>query len=312
MVLILHLILTNKVTFQFMNTIVYLAHTKQSYIDECRFSLIRFLSVYNLQPPPDIKIVVVTDRPSFFELFTSHFLNFKIIEISTGQIKEWSRNYQYVYRIKLKVLQDIQHDGNLLFFDTDTYILGPLQPLLKTIASGTAYMHQKEGTLDSASFYKWKRFLQNNAVAYGNKTMQYDDSIEIWNSGVVGLPQQYKPLLTEALHLTDALFTKFPKHIAEQVALSYCLQGATSIHAANNYVAHYWHLKEFSLLLSRFFKTNSEESVANLVKLSHHINAMAIQADKEAFQHLPVWKRWVQTVTGNGWRIDKYEKKFSP
>jgi hypothetical protein len=56
-----------------MNHIAYLAHGDTGYLNECRFSLLKYLHVYNLNPPSDTAVVVYTDKPEYFENFIPFF-----------------------------------------------------------------------------------------------------------------------------------------------------------------------------------------------------------------------------------------------
>ena len=75
-------------------------------------------------------------------------------------------------------------------------------------------------------------------------------------------------------------------------------------------MVHYWNLKEFRKLLNTFFKNNEEESIPNMVKGAHAIDAAAIQQQKEAYEALPLHKKWLATLTGKRWRIDTNIKKL--
>jgi hypothetical protein len=111
--------------------------------------------------------------------------------------------------------------------------------------------------------------------------------------------------------LTDTIYPLFPKHIAEQFSFSYCLQKAGAVKESDQQVAHYWNLKEFRKILNVFFKKNEEESIPNLVKLVHPLNAATILKQKNEYESLPLLKRWLNTITGKSWSIHQYIKKLS-
>ena len=297
------------------NSILYLAHSDLGYINECRFSLLKYLSVYNLNPPADTGIVIYTDRPQLFEIFLPFFQQFHIQEITQAQIKEWQGSINYIHRAKPQVIKSFFKDfgGNLLFLDTDTYITQPIDGLWADIAGGTVFMHQSEGVIDSSKnveFKKWDRFLKNTPIRFGSQTFQYSADFQVWNSGLLGINQLLAPVMDDVVQMIDAVHAKFPKHITEQVACSYIFQQHANIQPAAEYLVHYWNLKEFRKFLNIFFRNNEEESIPNLVKAAHGIDAAAIQAQKEAYEALPLYKKWIAQLTGKSWSIDNYTKKL--
>ena len=294
-----------------MQYILYLAHSNEGYINECRFSLLKYLSVYNLKPPADTAVVIYTDKPALFENFIPFFKAFYLEEITPQKVKGWEEGTGYVHRAKPKMIQDFftKYKGNLIFFDTDTYITEPIEPLWQGIERGDIFMHQSEGTIDhtqNPDFKKWDVFLQKASISFGHNKFVYSKDFQIWNSGVLGLNAALAPVMNDVLLLIDSIYKQFPKHIAEQVACSYCLQDKGTIKSAKESVAHYWNLKEFRYLLQHFFKINEEESIPNLVKAVHPIDAKKIQEEKEAFEELPLLKKWLATFAGKSWNIKKY------
>ncbi|HVG40401.1 MAG TPA: hypothetical protein VM888_02225 [Chitinophagaceae bacterium] len=298
-----------------MHYILYLAHSNEGYINECRFSLLKYLSVYNLKPPTDTAVVIYTDKPALFENFIPFFTHFHLEEITSATVKDWQEGTGYVHRAKPKMIQDFftKYKGDLIFFDTDTYITTPIEPLWNDMENGIIYMHQSEGIIDQTKnpeFKKWDNFLQKANLDYGNKKFEYVPHFQIWNSGVLGLKASLAPVIEDVLLLIDSIYKQFPKHIAEQVACSYCLQNHGTIKSAKEHVAHYWNLKEFRALLRSFFKKNEEESIPNLVKAVHKLDAKQMEREKEAYDDLPLWKRLMATLSGTNWNIKKYEKKI--
>jgi len=297
------------------NSILYLAHSDLGYINECRFSLLKYLSIYNLKPPGHTAIVVYTDRPQLFEIFIPFFEQFHIEEVTQAQIKAWQGSINYIHRAKTEVIKNFfqQFGGNLIFLDTDAYLTQPIDNLWTEIESGTVYMQQSEGVIDSSKngeFKKWDNFLKNNPVQYNNQTFAYTPDFEVWNSGLIGVNQRLAPVFDDVLNLIDAIHAQFPKHITEQVSCSYVLQQHATLQPASAYMVHYWNLKEFRKFLNHFFKIYEEESIPNLVKLAHPIDAAAIQKEKETFDALPVHKKWIAMLTGKKWNIDTYIKKL--
>ena len=204
-------------------------------------------------------------------------------------------------------------DGDLLYCDTDTYITRPVENLFQEIEQGTFVMHEYEGILDKSvnpDFYKWEKFLEAATIEYNGKKVNFSKQLGMWNAGSIGMNKQSKYLLEDTLALTDTVYQQFPKHIAEQFAFSYCFQKAGKVTSAGDQIFHYWNLKEFRQLLRQFFVKNEEESIPNLVKLVHNLDAAAIQKSKMQFEQLPFYKKWMQFLFGKRWNIKQYENKI--
>ncbi|MFL5789243.1 MAG: hypothetical protein ACJ748_14380 [Flavisolibacter sp.] len=295
--------------------ILYQAYGTTDYVNECRYSLLKFLSVYNLNPPSDIGVVIYTDQPAYFEAFAPFFHEFRLKEISQVQVKEWRGEQDFVHRAKIEMIKDFigSIEGSLIYFDTDTYIVKPLYELFDKLDNGSFIMHEYEGVLDKSinpDFYKWERFLESASITYNEKPMTFSKELGMWNAGVVGMKGGNYELLNDVLALTDAVFKQFPKHIAEQFAFSYCFQKKAKVVDSKEYIIHYWNLKEFRRLLNLFFTKYEEESIPNLVKLVNHLDARTIQNEKTEFEKLPLVVKLVHSLTGKKWNIRQYEKKL--
>ncbi len=297
------------------NWILYQAYGGSDFINECRYSLLKYLQVYNLTPPADMAIAVYTDAPEQFADFTPYLRNLTLQKLEPYSIQKWRGSINFVHRVKIEMLLHFffRYEGNVLYCDTDTYLTAPVQPVFKDIAAGAFYMHEYEGRIDkndNPTFGKWERFLAATSVNFNHKTLQFSKSLKMFNAGVVGLSSRHKEILHDVLALTDAVYQQFPKHIAEQFAFSYCLQKNGTVKTAGQQVAHYWNLKEFRQLLKTFFTLHAEESIPNLVKKLHHLDAMAIQHDKDAWEDLPFLRRFWRQLSGKRWKIAAYEKRL--
>ena len=297
------------------NAILYQAYGGSDYVNECRYSLLKYLQVHNLTPPADTVLVIYTDTPDVFSDFAPFFHHLRTLPLTKEAAQRWRGPSNFVHRLKIEMLIDFlsRFEGNVLYCDTDTYLTAHIDPIIDDLEAGSFYMHQYEGTIDKSenpSFHKWERFLSTTPVSYNNQQVQFDKSLKMYNAGVVGLNSRHKELLQDVLALTDAVYAKFPKHIAEQFAFSYCLQKGGTIKTADHLVAHYWNLKEFRQLLKTFFTLNAEESIPNLIKKLHVMDAMAIQHEKNAYEDLPFLQRLVKNIRGKGWKIAQYQKRL--
>ena len=297
------------------NAILYQAYGGQDFVNECRYSLLKYLQVYNLTPPAHTAIVVYTDMPDAFADFEPFLRGLSTRNLQKETVQQWKGSINFVHRVKIEMLADFLQtfNGNVLYSDTDTYITAPVEPLFEDLRQGAFYLHQFEGVIDkklNPSFHKWEAFLSSTPLAYNNKPVEFSKKLKMFNAGVVGLNSSHKYVLQDVLALTDTVYAKFPKHIAEQFAFSYCLQKNGTIKTANALIAHYWNLKEFRQLLQKFFTANAEESIPNLIKKLNAIDAMAIQEEKNAYERLSFFQRLGKRIRGQDWKIARYEKRL--
>lgn len=297
------------------NALLYQAYGGQDFVNECRYSLLKYLQVYNLTPPAHTGIVVYTDMPNAFADFQPFLPYLSTRPLTKDRVQQWRGTINFVHRVKIEMLIDFLRtfEGNVLYCDTDTYLTAPIQPVFEAIGKGVFYLHAYEGVIDktvSPSFHKWETFLSNTPIHFNDKPLQFSQTLKMYNAGTVGLSHANKAILPDVLALTDAVYAKFPKHIAEQFAFSYCMQTSGTVQTAEDEVAHYWNLKEFRRLLQRFFTANAEESIPNLIKKLNAIDAMAIQTEKNAFEKLPFLQRLIRQLSGKAWKIAPYEKRL--
>ncbi len=113
------------------NYLLYHATGSLNQLNECRYALIKYLSVYNLKPPSATSVAIYTDRPAFFEAFAPYFDEFKM-ELPTGLSKSETIN---------NALNEFE--GNLLFCDTNTYPVMPLEILFTDLENGKLYLYNE-------------------------------------------------------------------------------------------------------------------------------------------------------------------------
>jgi hypothetical protein len=76
------------------------------------------------------------------------------------------------------------------------------------------------------------------------RSAQGRPALTMWNSGVVGLPQETKRVIPEVIAICDELHTACRYHAMEQFAWSLVLDEETGIVPADDVVYHYWYGRE--------------------------------------------------------------------
>ncbi|MCY7421577.1 MAG: hypothetical protein LH478_07520 [Chitinophagaceae bacterium] len=287
--------------------LLYQGYGSADIINECKFSLLRLYETYKTHEQKPPVVIIYTDQPEAFTLYQT-FLSIIIKKVSAHQIQQWKGPHNFVHLVKIEVIKDClsQHPGKIIYTDTDTICEKPLTEIFQAISSSQVYFHEYEGTLSSPSFKKWKRFFETNTI----KGME-DFSplhIDLWNAGVIGLETAHLPLLNEVYALTNNLYSRYQKHIAEQLSFCYVFQRhRIKIKSATTCIFHYWNLKEYRQLLARFFEKNKEQNFEILATQSSQVLPQKMVAEKLQYKSYSVIKKWLLAVQGGTWSINRYK-----
>ncbi|MCU7548047.1 hypothetical protein OCK74_02925 [Chitinophagaceae bacterium LB-8] len=286
------------------NYILYNASEGIHSTNECRYALLKLLSVYNLKPPPSLFVVVHTGHPRLFDDFLTFFPHIEI----TGPFNEHSH-------AKAQIIQKffLTTHGNLLICDTATYPLKPLETLFGEIEKGILFLYRKElpQTNGHNSVAKQVQSILSQSQHQMDGLPAKVHETPVHNAAIIGLNNSMLHVVKYAGEMINGLFQKIPHPFAVNFAFSHAFQKQPPIKTANDYFADYFELNEFRKLLQTFFRKNEEESIPSLVKLINHLDVGAIKLEKKKHIQLPLLKKWWKELTGKGWSIRKYEKRIS-
>ena len=215
------------------------------------------------------RIGIYTDQPQYFEAL-KHGLNIEYKTINAERLKQWRGAIDFVHRVKIELLRDYvkDHQGNILYLDTDIVFAKSVQDIFQKIAEGKLYMHIMEDVVHNSEnivFKKLSKFLRNHSTESLKEGLIIPQDVTMWNAGVLGFSAHYSYLLEEVLAFTDLVYPKFPKHVVEQFAFSLYFQNTAQIHTAHAHIYHYWNLKELRPVLNSFFQFFKEKSWSELV-----------------------------------------------
>lgn len=280
------------------NLLLFQAYTSQQ-VAGCRYFLLKYLAIYNLKPPAQTTVVIYTNEPEAFEGFTNFFPHFQMPELL------WDTSVQALTKTRLLQQTFLQTGGNVLYCDAATYPLQPLESVFADIEKGAVYLHapqrHNESELQSA--------LGKNA-ALRDKTATAvaapQSRITVWDTAVVGINKHHNQQLQTLLQKEEAA----PNKLATDYAYTTVLSETGKLKSAAKFIFDYSAFKEFNQLLETFFIKTEEESIPNQVKAVHHLDAAAIQQQKEVFQQQPLFKKWLQIISGKRWNIQQYAAKL--
>lgn len=290
------------------NYLIYQAYGAPDILNEALFSILSFL---RREETTDAQIIIYTDNPAHFRAVLGDLptLHYEVIE--PEQWREWRGAIDFVHRVKIKVLQHAAtaYHGNFLYLDTDTVFQAPPQPIFAAIAAGERFMHVSEGSLGGGNKLSKKvnRVVQQPAgrAALTQAGGPIAPTTTMYNAGALGFRSADAPLLAEVLHLTEALYRLYPKHVMEQLAFSAVWQRAGVVREAAPWVYHYWELKEIRPVLGALFAP-ARRSLAEWQARAAPLNIAAHGAGKAAFRRHPGWRRALLRWLGHEWELPPF------
>ena len=183
------------------------------------------------------RIIVFTDQPERIKTWPV------ICEPIADDLEAMQSPTRYIHRPKMCVILRCleRYSGNVVYFDSDTFVSGNLEALSQKLDRGTAIMNLFEGknpVPELAGFH---------TTLSGNQDYSYSRDSVMYNSGVVGLHQDHRQLVAHALELCDALQAVVP-HVrtVEQFAISEMLRLADArVLSSRGVAVHYIKAKHY-------------------------------------------------------------------
>jgi hypothetical protein len=206
--------------------------------------------------------VLYTDQPLFFNDFFLGETRVHVEAVSMEQISRWRGAINFVHRVKIEILMDAarKFSGPLFYADGDTYFLSSPTSLFSEVNEQTSLMHIAESSLAKGKdpiSKKMSRFVRRNVFLVDGQGCKIDPQTTMWNAGVIGVAEKNRNIFSKILQLTDEMHAKYPKHVTEQLAVSYFLQTTTKVIPADQVIYHYWNQKpEYQIRIDRFLEKN--------------------------------------------------------
>ena len=239
---------------------VYQAYGKVEILQQTLFSVVSLLSF--LRQHGDCGIVIYTDQKQYFVDVLGDLDLISYEPLTAEKIAVWKGQIQFVHRLKIEMLLDVaqKRDGRFIYLDGDTYFLSDPRNLFDQISNGQTLMHLPEGQIsllrDPLS-KKLRKFLRRESFEIGGKSYAISPDLIMWNAGVIGYASAHQPLLRRILELTDQTYTKYQKHVMEQMSVSEVLQKNGAVRRTDEVIFHYWNQKdEYQKLIVDFLGTH--------------------------------------------------------
>ena len=177
------------------------------------------------------RVIVFTDHPKKIKAWPV------ICESIANDLTAMQGPARYIHREKMCVILrcfDL-YPGNVIFFDSDTFVSGNIDALANQLGAGTAIMDSFESKNPMPELIGFRALLS------GNVDYSYSANSVMYNSGVTGLHRDDRQLIERALALCDGLLAAgSQKHTIEQFSVSEMLRLANvNVVKSRGVVVHY-------------------------------------------------------------------------
>lgn len=220
-----------------MNLVYFVTGKNPIYHNQCYFSIFSFLSK---EASRINKIFIYTDSPEFYEKLKDIVC---IVCVDYQKIKEWRGEYDFFWRIKIKVIEDASLrsvDEPLLYMDTDTFLHSSLESFNQLLLENKASMHVNEGSLKDMKFTPFRMWKQIKDKSFGGVVIT--EKHQMWNAGVIALPVDNRlNVVRQALSICDDMCRSgVTRRLIEQYAISVAIYENYPLYPADNCIGHYW------------------------------------------------------------------------
>lgn len=268
---------------------------------QTHFSVLSFLAHSGRKP----RIFVVTDHAAAYQRLAGYV---ETVGITPEMLQTWRGEQNYSFRIKIKAIQHaVQHLMKeevppiaVMFMDSDTFATGTWDALYDEVETGTACMQKNEGMpyLTHGPSQRLWRDVKGKQYA----GVQIDETAEMWNSGVIGMPTSKALAVCElTLRLCDEMLADGIRSFnVEQFCFSLALRHyCQEIHSAEPYVCHYWGNKEgWNQVQAEFFVRSlmEQRTPEEDMRLIREMDTSSVPY----YVKSPIWRqrflRWVDHV----------------
>lgn len=205
------------------------------------------LSIMRHTPAANFAIRIMTDQVAAYEGWPVDVLAF-----TPSLLEEWLGPTHHHYRRKtMGILTALDYAEQTVFIDTDTLFKQNANELFDLFNKGEVLVDTIDGS--------WADCKDDEVIAkissYLQKTHpEFDESLKIINSGVLGFFTDDKPLLETAISFIDEMSANADPdcRLLEQFSFALCLDKQRRI-VEHHHIYHYWSKKEFFHQMGKHF-----------------------------------------------------------
>ncbi|NJK83679.1 MAG: hypothetical protein HC912_07545 [Saprospiraceae bacterium] len=195
-------------------------------------------------------IIIFTDSPNYYRSFLKD-LPIHYVEIQNEDVKQMMGDDDLIHRVKIGIIEkatQLYPQHQILYTDSDTFFIQPVNLLLQNLSNSTSLMHCFEFKMNDVEDRSEEDITRCFSEMINQSNYIFKDKIvtvearafSSWNAGLIGLHPEHFHLLPFVYQLTDQWYAKMRHHGAEQFAFSYILEHYTQLLLGESYCYHYW------------------------------------------------------------------------
>lgn len=250
--------------------LVYQAYGRDDVIGQVLFSCTTLLS--RLSENSSLKVIIYTDQGKRLRSFFTEESRVHIEEVEPKQIQVWRGDIDFVHRVKIEILKNAANkwQNTVLYADGDTFFNADPTERFKMVSDDVSLMHLPENALSEGRdplSKKICKFVRKESFHVDSSELKVSENTVMWNAGVIGVSTKNCSMFKDILELTDQMYSKYPKHVMEQLAVSVALQKKTKVLRTDDIIGHYWNQKdEFQTAIDSHLEKHKtlSQSIENL------------------------------------------------
>jgi hypothetical protein len=298
------------------NYLLYLSYKKQEIHHQTIISVLTFLKVSTDSFLETVKIVIYTDNESLFKSYLP-VANIIFEPIDDSLIENWKGSINFFFRAKIKLIEDFfsKYDGNMLYFDSDTYFLNDVSSFFSKIENNELFMHEYEGVFEQnkkdskkeSSSKRIEKILKSHIFKIQEIDVKIPINTPLWNAGVLGFSSKFTHVLQNVVELTDQLYQIKNAHIMEQFAFSYYLGSSGKLQPLNKEIFHYWQFKEFNEVIANYLVHYKNKGIESLKKNLDEIDPQKLSLPKMRYLKMAFFEKNFNKYFRGKWKMPTYK-----
>lgn len=220
---------------------------------EYRRVILAILSAFMYVKPKEIKVVLFTDKPSFFEKWFQG-IDVEFVLLTTEKVKDMRGEIDFLHRMKIALIEETflkYPHANIFYVDSDTFFLDSPLPVLNAVNENKAFMHLIEYEFEylkdlplpaGESFQAFYRYINSTSFTLNDGyLLKVNNTNHSWNAGIMCFHSSHVRFIKDVYLLTDKFYPATFNHASEQYAFSIMLEKFTTLQSCESVVYHYWY-----------------------------------------------------------------------
>lgn len=263
---------------------------------EYRRVILAILSAFAFVDLKYIKVVLFTDKPSFFEKWFKG-LDVEYVLLTPEKVKEMRGEIDFLHRMKIALIEEtfVNHpQANIFYVDSDTFFIDSPLPVLNAVNENKAFMHLIEYEFEylkdlplpaGETFQAFYRYFNEYIFTLNNGSLlKVNNTNHSWNAGVMCFHSTHHRFINDVYLLTNKFYPATLNHASEQYAFSIMLEKFTDLQSCDTVVYHYWYrikkqIIDILLAEDKFIDLESTDILHKISKLKPFLQKLPFYLD---------------------------------